>query len=179
MNTETWKPVRGSDKYEVSDCGNVRCTDYRHTGKTKELKQKTYPDGYKGVVLFFDGKRTDCLVHRLVAEAFLDNPGNLPQVNHKDENPSNNSVENIEWCSAKYNSNYGTHREKLCKALSLSQPEKIGVKVRCIETGKCYPTLRACGEDMGVDPSMISRQLSGWYKTVHGFTFEREPINVI
>ena len=69
------------------------------------LNSKT---GYKFVIL---DKKT-CYVHRLVAEAFVDNPNNYPQINHKDENKANNSVENLEWCTEKYNMNYGSRNAK-------------------------------------------------------------------
>lgn len=62
---------------------------------------------YKAVTIKINGKYRIQSVHRLVAEAFIPNPNNLPFVNHKDENPSNNKVDNLEWCDAKYNNSYG------------------------------------------------------------------------
>jgi hypothetical protein len=64
-------------------------------------------DGYRNVRLHRDGKERTLYVHRLVAQAFIPNPDNLPEVNHKDEDTTNNRVDNLEWCSSKYNSNYG------------------------------------------------------------------------
>lgn len=64
--------------------------------------------GYEVVGLYKDKKRKGHMVHRLVAEAFINNPGNVPYINHKDENKLNNCVDNLEWCTAKYNTNYGT-----------------------------------------------------------------------
>lgn len=103
---ENWKPATGV--YEVSDQGNVR---NRKTGRL--LKQVKNKDGYLQVGLREDGKSKSFRVHRLVAFAFIPNPDNLPQVNHKNEDKTDNRVENLEWCDAKYNSNYGTHNKRV------------------------------------------------------------------
>ena len=81
------------------------------------LKPYTNDDGYFQVVLMKNGERKYCRVHRLVAEAYIPNTDNLPQVNHKDENKTNNCLQNLEWCSAKYNVNYGTRTEKTKKPI--------------------------------------------------------------
>lgn len=103
--------------YEVSNLGRVKSLDYRRTGKERILKpgrhSKKSGNTYYQVHLYKGGKMNVKLVHRLVAEAFIPNPDNLPEVNHKDENKFNNCVENLEWCTAKYNVNYGTARERM------------------------------------------------------------------
>ena len=73
--------------------------------------------GYLKVGLFKNGKVKNFYVHRLVTDAYLSNPNNLPQVNHKDENKANNCLQNLELCDAKYNNNYGTHIEKIKKPI--------------------------------------------------------------
>ena len=100
---EVWKSVPGYEElYEVSSEGRV-------WSKRSNLLLKQFIDkgGYKTVFLCKYGNRKTCLVHRLVAQAFIENLYNYPQVNHIDENRLNNSVENLEWCTPKYNSNYG------------------------------------------------------------------------
>jgi len=130
---EVWKPVRGYvGLYEVSNFGRVRSlarTTIRR-GRVNVLKEKIMKlnqnsRGYYKVILSKDGKQKTLSVHRLVAIAFIPNPNNLPCVNHKDENPSNNFVwvnpdgtvdlekSNLEWCTIKYNSTYGTVLERL------------------------------------------------------------------
>lgn len=118
---EIWIPIKGFEGYyEVSNLGRVRSLDRYNVMKTKRgewVKRKRKGaimipslDGrkhYLQVCLSKCGKRTMLLVHRLVAEAFLENPENLPEVNHKDENKANNNVSNLEWCDHKYNNNYG------------------------------------------------------------------------
>ena len=100
---EIWKNIMGFNGYQVSNFGRVR------SFKTyKILKQATNNKGYKSLGLCKKGKMSTFLVHRLVAEAFIPNPDKLPCINHKDENPSNNCVSNLEWCDQKYNTNYGT-----------------------------------------------------------------------
>lgn len=84
--------------------------------KEKQVKGYICNEGYKIVYLSVDScKRMVKKVHRLVAEAFIPNPNNFPQINHKDENRLNNSVQNLEWCDAKYNANHGTRKDKLRK----------------------------------------------------------------
>lgn len=114
---EIWKPIKGYEGlYEVSNLGRIKSLNYNHTGKEKILKPTKDRYGYLQVTLCKNNIKKQYTVHRLVAEAFIDNPDNLPQVNHKDENKQNNNVDNLEWCDAKYNSNYGTGIERRAKS---------------------------------------------------------------
>ena len=118
---EEWRDIKGFEgKYMVSNLGRVKSLNYRRTGKEKILK--AYPNkddyGYLKVSLYKDGKVRYPLVHVLVATAFLENPDNLPEVNHKDENSKNNCVENLEYCSRLYNVNYGTRNKKVAEKIS-------------------------------------------------------------
>ena len=115
MIEEIWRPVVGYEGlYEVSNIGRVRSLDrfyYRlHKGKVLSPTKDRY--GYLTVTLNCNGKSKTIKIHRLVAQAFLPNPDNLPQVNHKDEDKTNNNVDNLEWCTAKYNVNFGTRQER-------------------------------------------------------------------
>lgn len=109
---EVWKDVTGFEGlYEVSSYGNLRSVDrdilcnggyYKHfNGKTIKTKLNKY--GYPSAGLWYKGKRTDVVIHRLVAEAFIDNQNNYEQINHIDGNKTNNHVENLEWCDNNYN----------------------------------------------------------------------------
>ena len=106
---EEWKDIEGFEGYQISNYGRVKSLKF---GKEKILKGGKDTNGYLLVGLWKDGKLVRKLVHRLVAEAFLSNPQNLPEVNHKDEDKANNCVENLEWCGRKYNVNYGTGTER-------------------------------------------------------------------
>ena len=112
MDAEIWKKVDGYPNYEVSNLGNVRSLNYHREGESKILKTSLNNKGYLYITLCKEGKTKRYFVHRLVAQAFLDNPNNLPQVNHKDEDKTNNHVSNIEYCDAKYNMNYGTRIDR-------------------------------------------------------------------
>lgn len=123
------KPVRGYEGLYVVDqfarvYGVDRITTVHDEGRIyekpiagKQMKQSMHPKGYKTVTLTKDGKTKTAYVHRIVAEAFIENPGNLPMVNHKDEDKTNNFVENLEWCSASYNRTYGKGAEKQARKL--------------------------------------------------------------
>lgn len=117
---EIWKPVVGYEGfYEVSNFGRVRSIDryvshsrnpnYKVLKKGKLLSEKDNGHGYKAVHLTVNNITKDKYVHRLVAQAFLQNPNDLPEVNHKDENPANNCLDNLEWCTSQYNDLYGNH----------------------------------------------------------------------
>ena len=124
MKKEYWKPVADYEGlYEVSNWGRARSLDRWVKGrngsvrlcKGRILKLKTNNQGYLLVTLCKNGKGKTFTVHRLVAEAFLPNTDNLPEVNHKDENKLNNNVDNLEWCNRKFNINYGTRIERVAK----------------------------------------------------------------
>lgn len=108
---EIWKSVSGfNDKYQISSFGRVRNLH----GK---ILKPICKNGYLTVDLYHL-KHNYVYIHRLVAIAFLPNDGLLPQVNHKDENKHNNHVENLEWCSVKYNANYGTRNFRISKQIN-------------------------------------------------------------
>lgn len=116
---EIWKYIVDyEDLYQISNKGNVKSLENNKTKKEKILKQPVDKDGYLFVCLCKNGKIKNFKVHRLVAEAFIQNPNNLPQVNHKDENKQNNCVENLEFCTAKYNNKYGTKNKRIAEKLS-------------------------------------------------------------
>lgn len=127
MCVEEWKPIIGYEGlYEISNLGNVRSMERRvnvaHKGfkgtrllKSKIMKPYNY-FGYFGVALCKNKKYKQLLIHRLVAQAFIPNPDNLPCVNHIDENKQNNCVENLEWCTYAYNDNYGNRNKKISES---------------------------------------------------------------
>lgn len=103
---EEWKPIAGYEGlYKVSNLGRVCNTQ-------KVLKQTVSRKGYARVGLHKNGNLKTIEIHRLVAQAFLDNPNGFPEVNHKDENKLNNMVENLEWCTRKHNVTYGNRQKK-------------------------------------------------------------------
>lgn len=123
------KAVKGYEGYyEVDMYGNVysveRTVRVNDTGreydkpvKERKMKQSNHSKGYKIVPLTKDGVTKSHYVHRIVAEAYIDNPYNLPFINHKDEDKTNNFVGNLEWCTEQYNSTYGNARKKHADAL--------------------------------------------------------------
>lgn len=119
---EIWKTVviKGEiyDNYQVSNLGRILILNYRRTGRVELMKPGKIKGGYLVVSLCKNGKRHTYTLHRLIAETFIPNPDNLPEVNHKDENKQNNSVDNLEWCDSKENCNYGTRNERIAKTLS-------------------------------------------------------------
>ena len=110
---EEWRDVVGYEGlYQVSNLGRVK-SFIHHNGTDKRIiKTILIKNGYCNVTLCKKGKRERKYIHRLVAEAFIPNPNNYPIINHKDENPANNCSNNLEWCTQKYNMNYGSLKDK-------------------------------------------------------------------
>ena len=140
--TEIWKKIKGFSNYEVSNMGRVRSLPHQTKyGMKGGCIIKPHFDGkqcYIHVGLWENGKVTYRNVHRLVAEAFIENPNNYPEVNHKDEDKTNNTVENLEWCTHAYNNNYGSKKASTRGAKnpqSKLQPEDV---VFIMENHKLY-----------------------------------------
>ncbi len=182
---EIWKPVpiEGFEGYSVSNKGRVKremVEKFFLKDKSVRLfpemliKQRVGKNGYLKVNLYCGDDMLTISVHRLVAMAFIENPNHYSQVNHKDENPLNNCVENLEWVSPKQNANYGTRTERMKQAvtgrkkspLSEEQKKKISETLRNNNTN-CKPVIcgntifksaKAAAEYYGVVPST----LRGW-----------------
>lgn len=127
--TEIWRDIQGFEGiYMISNLGNLKSLDRIVNCKNGKCRIrrgvcfkvcKDNRNRYKYVTLWDrNGKFLKTSIHRLVAQAFIPNPDNLPEVNHKDENKANNKVDNLEWCTHKYNINYGTCKQRISKALT-------------------------------------------------------------
>lgn len=112
-NKEIWKDIANYEGlYQISNLGRVKSLNYRKTKKSKVMKTKIDRNGYETISLCKKNKIKTFLVNQLVAKAFIPNPNNYKETNHKDEDKLNNCVENLEWCTRSYNINYGKRNEK-------------------------------------------------------------------
>ena len=155
---EVWKDIKGYEGlYQISNYGNVRSLDKiivdkykKYLMKGKQLKLNIR-NTYYVINLVKNKKRKSFQVHRLVAEAFLSNPNNYKIVNHKDENPLNNNVDNLEWCTQKHNVNHSKY--KMCHIKNTKLPKntnekyiqlrykKYRVSISQLKFDKLFPTL--------------------------------------
>lgn len=138
----------------------------------KLLRAGCNKQGYKTVVLCKDGKEKSFKVHRLVALAFIPNPNNYPCINHKDEDKTNNDVNNLEWCTHKYNINYGTARKRLSETLK-NNPLKMRKPVIQLSLSgdfvKEYRSTKEAEETTGIDRRQISRAINHVGKQAQGY----------
>ena len=170
---EEYRDIKGWEGlYQVSNLGNVKSLERtirngRGYYKIPEriLKAGTNKQGYLQVHLYREGKRKSCRIHRLVADAFLENPNNLPEVNHKDEDKENNKAENLEWCSHSYNSSYNDRAKKIGK--KISKPVYSINKESGLIT--YWESAKVAGRILGIDSSHITRCCKGKMKSIGGF----------
>lgn len=181
---QEWKPVVDYEGlYIVSNDGQIKSLfRYKRT-----LKQSVGKHGYCTVELFKNGKSKRLLVHRITAQAFIPNPNGLPQINHIDENPSNNNINNLEWCTAKYNANYG-HRINKIKAHNNYKTEERRMIAFNAAMASRKPVIQYCNNGLsiryesakqasiktGIDHSHICDAAKGKRKTAGGYRWEYE-----
>ena len=165
-NEEVWKDILGYEgHYQVSDKGRVKSLKQ---GKEKILKPERTHNGYLRVGLLKNRNRKMFMVHRLVGQAFLPNPNSLPQINHKDEDKTNNRVENLEWCDQKYNNIYGTHIQRVTEKVSKTvlQFTKTGEIIK--EWKSTHDIERILGYSKGNISSCCNKKL----KLAYGFVWK-------
>lgn len=196
---EVWKPIKGYEsKYQISNYGRVKALEriktYYIMGSKRQVLvpsriRVSYLNfkGYYRITLHNEVKDENVFIHRLVAIAFLPNPQNLPQVNHKDENKTNNIVwlddkqnvveeyTNLEWCTALYNNNFGTKNKRISETMKNSHIQKDYSIKRIIQytiNGVMlaeYSSATQAGLNVGADPSGISKCCRGIYKQFKGY----------
>ena len=159
---EIWKDIKRYEGiYEISNYGRILNTK---TGKIK--KHRKSKNGYHLISLSDNGIVKAFYVHRLVAESFLDNPDNLPCVNHKDFDKTNNYADNLEYCTQKYNVNYTWNNGRMP-----APPPQEPYRVKRSD-GVVFSSLKEAGIKMGINSCIICNHLKGRQKTVKGYTFE-------
>lgn len=173
---EIWKTINEYPEYQVSNFGRIKSFKVdKINGKI--MKPYKCTKGYLQIDISLDGRkrqnRVHLAVHRLVAKAFLANPDNLPEVNHKDEDKTNNNVNNLEWCTSKYNNNYGTHKERVAEhhRIHIYSIDKYGN----IEHFKgVREATRIVTNGNSSTSSAISNVLNGKRKTAYGRQWFKE-----
>ena len=182
LPNEEWKVIEGfEDRYSVSNYGRVKTNSityyiYGHL-KTKEahiLKIIVRKDGYCKVCLGRSKEQKTFNLHRLVAMAFIPNPNNLPCINHKDENPSNNKAENLEWCTYRYNNNYGSFKEKHSKAFK-NYPKFSKPIIQMTLDGKYiqeFPSIAEAARSLGKNYVNIAEYLKEPNKRNHAYGYK-------
>lgn len=156
------KEIEGFPGYFIEDNGRVWS---EHSNKF--LKPLRDTNGYLMVNLHKDGKQYSKRIHRLVAEAFINNPNNYDQINHIDENKENNNVNNLEWCTVSYNNNYGTHYEKCVNALKTAK--RATKQVQCVETKQIFSSITEASNYYNMSRQNLHQVLNKSDRTAGGY----------
>ena len=175
--SEEWRDVVGYEGlYQVSSEGRVKSLERkaRHwrggerIQKERILKPDVSKDGYLRAALYAGGKRKWFRVHRLVCEAFHENPDNKPQVNHINEDKTDNRACNLEWCTAKENCNHGSRNIRRAE----TQSKPVGQYTLGGELVKIWPSAREAKRQAGFSHGYICKTANGKYKQAYGFIWK-------
>ena len=181
--TEIWKDIKGFEGlYQVSDIGRVKSlerTVTRKNGRKQTIRERilkpwTAYNGYLQVNLFgrVSKKGKNFFVHRLVCEAFHENPENKPCVNHIDENKANNTASNLEWCTVKENINHGTHNARVGKAVAKALSKPVGQYTLDGKLIKVWQSTREVQRQLNFSQGNISAVARGEKKTAYGYVWK-------
>lgn len=172
---EIWKPIKEYEGlYEVSNCGHVKSLSrYVNNNGTKvihkgRILKPSNRHGYLCVVLRKNNKSKSFSVHRLVAQAFIPNPNQYQVINHKDENKQNNKVLNLEWCTQKFNCNYGHHNVKISQSIKGKPIAQYDLNGKLLKVWSHIGDI----ERKGFDSSCISKCCRHVRKTHKGYKWE-------
>ena len=169
MNVE-YRDIEGFPGYKIGSNGTI-LSNKRRKGYINTFIGAS---GYKFATLYNNGKRSTISLHRLLATTFIPNPNNYPCINHKDENPLNNELSNLEWCSYSYNRNYGTCEERrtntMASNISVAQFSLSGDFINV------FPNCRAAARSLGLDQraaNAINQCTLGHRKHSHGYIWKK------
>ena len=180
MIKEEWKFISGYEgRYMVSNFGRIKTLNYHRSGKEGFMKPFSARGGYL-VIDLLDGNgksgRKTHYVHRLVAEAFIPNPNNLTEINHKNEDKTDNRVENLEWCDRSYNVNYGKRNQKAFETLTKTNTSKKPKPVLQYSLDGDFiaewPSACEVQRQLGFRNSSICLCCNGKCKQSHGFIWK-------
>lgn len=173
---EIWRDIKGFEGYyQVSNMGNIKTVKRIVSfGKNKRIvveELKTLvddKDGYKDIILYKNGEHRHVKVHRVVAETFIPNPKGYKEINHKNENKADNRVENLEWCSRKYNNDYGnrTKSTRETQSVRINQYSLDGVFI------KSWLGARIIERVLGFSNANIIKCCKGKAHTAYGFIWK-------
>ena len=168
---EIWKDIKGYEgKYQVSNLGNVKSLK-----RDKVMSPIVRRHGYFGVQLYDGkGKQKTYSIHRLVAQTFIDNPNNYAEVNHKDENKTNNCVDNLEWCTHKQNARYGTRGKRIGEKHTNNTWHSKRVAQHTLEGELIqeFPSLAQVKRELGFAQSAICNCARGKIYMAYGYTWK-------